>query len=210
MENQTTINWISGEVIETNAMLIDFNEYLNELGFNVKFTIFQDSNYLSIVVNSLDDVNAGKSIVLENIEEIIDTLYLLAKTHNQILKHDRNSWKSYSIKVYSFEIFQLGELLTAIKAEFIHKLNSALPIKPKHVFFHSHDETDYRYMPGFYIVFNTPQEAATIDQKMKTKIENIGRDLLSQKGLAVKYRMDIRICDMVTNSGSLYGMSRED
>jgi hypothetical protein len=214
MTNQTIINWDTGTVKESEPVFIEFNNCLKKFGLNIVFTQFSNSNYLSIYVFSISDVEKAKKIASEKYLEIIDSFFSIANKFGQPLKYDRTEWKNYSVNnIYSFEISCIEKVIRSSKLSFTKELNSQLTIKPKYIFCHSAEEHNYNIMPGYNIVFDNPNELDKIDESIKENIDNICNALLVQNdktGFYSRDKIEIKYFDSITSSKSLYGMSRED
>lgn len=214
MTNQTIINWETGTIKEKEAVFIEFNNYLKELGLNIVFTQFSNSNYLSIYAHSIEDVENAKKIIGEKSSEVIDKFFSIVNKHGKVLKCDRSEWKDYSVdNIYSFEISCIGKVVRDSKASFTKELNTRLTVKPKYIFCHSAEEQNYSRMPGYYIVFDNPKDLEKIDENVKNNIDGICDTLLSQNdktGFYARSKIEIKYFDTITNEKSLYGMSRED
>ena len=214
MTNQTIINWETGIVREYEPIFIEFNVFLKRIGLNAIFTQFSNSNYLTIYVFSVSDVDKAKQIVGEKYSEIIDKFFSIANKFGQTPKYDRIEWTNYSVNnIYSFEIACIEKVIRKIKELFTNELNSQLTIKPKYVFCHSAEEMSYSILPGYYIVFENPNDLAKIDESKNNIIDRICDSLLRQNdktGFYSRDKIQIDLFDAITNSKSLYGMSRED
>lgn len=214
MNNKTTINWDKGTFKEEEPFFIEFNHYLKELGLNVLFTQFSNSNYFSIYVHSIEDVENAKKIINKIRTQIIDKFFSIANKYEQVLKYDRTQWKDYSISyIYSFEIKCIEKVVRNNKETFKQELNRQLNLKPKFIFCHSAEEENYSFLPGYSVVFDNPIDLAKIDEKIKKQIVHICDNLLfedDKSGFYSKNKIEIKYYDAITNSNSLYGMSRED
>ena len=214
MSNKTIINWGNGAVEESAPVFIDFNNYLKKLGFNIVFTDFPNTNYLSIYVHSIEDVKKAKKISFEKSSEIIDAFFSISKKYGKTLKYARTEWKDYSVNnIYSFEISCITTIIRESKPKFVKELKTQLVTKPMYVFCHSAGGEEYSNLPGYYLVFADPEDLAKIDKDTKNKIDDICNRLLIQNdktGFYSRNKIDISYWDAITQSKSLYGMSRED
>ena len=214
MRSKTIIDWDNGTFREQEPVFIDFIQYLKSLNINVLFIGFSDSNYMSIYMHSIEDVKLAKSVVDEQYSEIIDRFFEIVTKTGQTLKYDRSQWQKYSLtSIYSFEIKCIERIVRHCKELIIEELNNNLIIKPKYVFSHSAEEQEYSFLPGYYLIFESPKDLAKIDTETRFFIESICDKILSENknsGYYDKGKIGLSYYDAITDSKSLFGMFRED
>jgi hypothetical protein len=214
MKNRIYIDWDNGTYKENEQAFVDFTKCLNESGVNALFVIFDDSNYMSIYVNSIEDVKDAKTIIARQSQKIIDSFFATMAKYKIGLKYDKEEWKDYSLSsIYSFEISCVTNIVRKYKDDFIVELDRQIQPTPKCVFCHSAEDQNYSRLPGYNLVFEDKNDLKKMVPEIKDKIMVICDKILSRNdktGFYHKSKIEIQYFDTVTNSKSLYGMSRED
>jgi len=214
MKNRIYINWDSATYKEEEEGFVDFTKCLREFGINALFVIFDDSNYMSIYVSSIQDVKDAKTIIAKESPKIIDSFFTTMAKYKVTLKYGREEWKAYSLSsICSFEISCIEKIVRKYKDDFIVELGRQIQPIPKHVFCHSAEEQNYSRLPGYNLVFKDKNDLTKIVPEIRDKIMFICDKVLSQNdktGFYNKSKIELQYFDTVTNSKSLYGMSRED
>jgi hypothetical protein len=81
----------------------------------------------------------------------------------------------------------------------------------KYVFFHS---ASYEFgLPGFYVIFTSPETLRAIDKNEKDKILNVCDHILQKNDKSGCYQKDciaLKYRDAITDSKILYFLSRQD
>ena len=212
LTNKTIINWDSGIVKENEPIFIEFNNYLRDLGLNIEYTQFSDSNYITIFVHSIDDVLKAKDITKEKGSQIVSKLLEIGQNHGQLFNYDYAECLDLG-GIYSFEIKYLEKIVRECKGEFFSELSNRLNVKPRYIFCQGASEIEYDILPGYNLIFDNPQQLESIDEREKTLIDQICNNILDKRDKARFYsrnKIEIRYYDRLTNAKSLYGMSRED
>jgi len=195
-------------------MAIEFIDFLKSIGIDALFTKYYGTNYLSIWVFSIDDVQTAKQIAKTNYQEIITYFKSLLTKYDYPADFDKYEWKDFSVSsFYSFEIDCISDLVRRCKQQIIDKVNIELKNKPEYIFCHNAEQQSYSIMPGYRFVYTDPKKLQQCLESDQGKINTICDTILKAIDKTGFYKFDkiqVSFFDTVSSASSLYGMSRED
>ncbi|MDR1246852.1 MAG: hypothetical protein LBK57_07460 [Clostridiales Family XIII bacterium] len=200
------LDFENGTYNDTAPLYLELGKYINGLAIDV-VAIEYESGTVEIYVHSVADALTAKGILQEHDDEFAEYFRTLARRHGWRLKQLP---KHLSVKIRSFDI-QCVEFLARESTEEIRQAIRLGWETVKYVFFHS-ASSEYS-LPGFYVIFTSPETLGAIDKNEEDRILNVCDHILQKNDKSGCYQKDciaLECCDEITDSKILYFLSRQD
>jgi hypothetical protein len=167
------LDFENGTYNDTAPFYLELGKYINGLAIDV-VAIEYESGTVGIYVHSAADALTAKGILQEHDDEFAEYFRTLARRHGWRLKQLP---KHFPVKIHSFDI----RCVEFVARESIEEIRQAIQLvwkTVKYVFFHS---ASYEFgLPGFYVIFTSPETLGAIDKNEKDRILNVCDHILQK------------------------------
>lgn len=191
-----------------NLILVESVKEINDLGIPAVKVEYYGTNYVSIYVDSYNEVDRSRKLCKKNSSKLIKFITNEIKRNNPPEDFDDYKWTYHCVSnVYSIEEQILTELIYKMKDVFIKEVNNQIPKEdqPEHIFAHSAQEGEH---PGYNILYPSKEKLKELSGNHKNKIRQICENALSkERGFDSK---KIKLKFSYTEDPAMDGVYRED
>ena len=192
----------------------EFSLYLNTLGIPAVSIEYYDTNYISIYVQKISDIQDSKEIAERHSEEIISSFKNFLKLYNYEGNYNKYKWDSSCVtNIYSKDAKYIDNLIRKSKKEIIEQINIKISpdLRPMYVFCYS-STYEHGYFPaGYSIVFDNEIDLKKSEQIAQKQIIDLCNEILCKNDTENKYEFQyIKVGFYNAKNCNLHEMSRED
>ena len=195
-------------------MYDEFCKYLTTLGIPAVSAAYYDSDWISIDVQRISDVQVSKAIAERLSQEIIAHFKSLLKLYNYDGDYEKYEWGTYSVtNIYSRDARYIDLLVRSSKMEIIKKVDADIvpELRPEYMFCYSSSYQNGYFPAGYHVIYSNEDLLKKSEGKVQNQIIDICNTILRKNDIENKYKSEYLKVDFYDKSNcNMYEISRED
>jgi hypothetical protein len=185
--------------------------YFDSIGIHAVEVLYHGSNWITIYVQELNQIEQSEKILKHQNQQIISRLLDILDDLYPDGRHRKHEWKPFSINhVYSLSEKAMTALVYSLKHTFINSIRTVLSadFQPEHIFAHSSSDRPDGHGPGYYVLFKNKKTLKRSNGPIQDQITKVAMEIFSGKEDFRENRLDLTFSH--TKDPDMWGAYRED